>query len=293
MNQAPIDRAVQEAAEAFALTDLATPDVLVLAATGLGALPGRLEDVRELRLDALPGVPASWRHLTVQSGRRGEHGILLWTDAPGEPELGGAPTSAEPAWVRGFPCWLAAAVGARVLVHVSAGSALPVADAERRLAAGELALVSDHINLSGRSPLVGLGESRLGPLFPDQSTLHNRFLRERALALAAEHGLGVKPAVAACTLGPTVETPAERAWLATTGANVAVQGLANPLIAAAHAALATLAIVAVVDDGTGRLDLPGILARADRLAPAIDDLVGALLPDLGRVARELDSEEDA
>src|SRR5690606_3588158 len=107
----------------------------------------------------------------------GEHGrYWLVEDLAGEagPALADAPP-----WHKGFVCWLAAAYGARVALVTGAGSALP--GPEQAARAGRLALVSDHINLSGATPLFGLGETRLGPLFPDQTMLHHRGLRRAAL----------------------------------------------------------------------------------------------------------------
>lgn len=291
MSAALIDSAVDPAAEALAELDFPRPAALLLLGTGLGTLPGSLELLEHLPLAELPGVPRAWAHLELCAGRTGRQVLWLLADAPGEPELGGSPATSEPAWVAGFPCWLAAACGATLLVHTAAGSALELPAAQGPpIEPGCLALISDHVNLSGRTPLIGMGESRLGPLFPDVSRLHCVELRQRALAIGAERGLKVVEAIAACTLGPTLDTPAERAWLARTGCQIAVQGLANPLIAAAHAGLAALCVVAVTDRGEGRLDMRAILDRSEQLAPALEELIEVLFPDLGALAQSLAGE---
>jgi purine-nucleoside phosphorylase len=207
-------------------------------------------------------------------------------DAPGPPEHGSHQPFGEEPWVRGYPCWLAAAAGAPVCVHASAGLALARAR-HKPIAEGSLALVSDHINMSGRTPLIGLGDSKLGPLFPDQSRLHLESLRKTALKRAKKLGVPAVEAVAACTSGPAVETPAERAFWAKAGADVAVQGLAVPMLACAHAGLAVLAVVCVTDGGEGIADVGAIVRRADAMAPALEDLVVALAPDLMMAANEL------
>jgi purine-nucleoside phosphorylase len=282
----PLDASVAAAGRALAARSIAEVDALLLLGTGLGLLPGALRGGTRLPLSRLEGVPAAWRGLVLHAGELGPARVLALEGAPGREDEGtSAPELDEAPWVRGWPCWLAASLGAGVLVSTSAGVALP-AEGAPPVAAGSLVVASDHMNLSGRSPLVGLGSSTLGPLFPDQSALHEASLRARALELAREKGIALSEAVVACTLGPALETPAERRFLARAGAQVAVQELADPLLAAAHAGLAALVLVCVVDAGEGSADLGALVRRADRLAPALEELVVGLGPDLARVAEE-------
>lgn len=281
MSLPAIDRGVEEARGRLSRAKAVEPAALFLMGTGAGLLPGRLEGGGRLPLDQLPGVPAPWREGLLHWGTF--NGLPSWIleDATDSPDFASEP------WERAFPCWLAAAAGAATLVHTCAGSALPAADGEagETLPVGTLALVSDHINLSGGSPLQGLGASNLGPMFPDLSGLHEAALRHIALAVGERLGLHCAEAVAACTLGPTLDTPAERRWFARAGASVAVQGLADPLIASAHAGLSALGIVVVVDAGDGPVDLPRILAASRATAPALDDLLWELAGELQRAAR--------
>ena len=76
------------------------------------------------------------------------------------------------------------------------------------------------------------------------------------------------------------------------GADVAVQDLATPLLACAHAGLAVLSIVCVTDEGEGIGDVASMVMRADQMAPALEDLIVALAPDLQRAANELGVEEE-
>lgn len=267
---APLDRAVRAAARGAARA-LDAPHTLFLCGTGLGQLPGRLAGLRRIRCGELEGTPAPWRGAELFSGEAMGHAVWLCEDRIGEP--GDAPGG----WERAFPVWLAAAAGARFLVHTSAGAALA---AEGPLAVGSLAVVSDHLNLSGSTPLQGLGESTLGPLFPDVSGLHHAELRRAALRRARALGLAAGEAVAACTAGPSAETPAERRFFARAGADVSVQGLAAPLLAAAHAGLSVLALVVVAERGPGPGRLRDVVAAAGAAEAALEDLLLALLPDL-------------
>jgi purine-nucleoside phosphorylase len=281
-----LDDAVLPAAEALAAV-LPAPHALYLLGTGLGALASELASVRRASLGEVPGVPHSWREQEIVAGELGK--LVVWAilDAPGPSELGSPLDEKEPAWTRGFPCWLARARGAEVCVHSSAGTSLLAHGAERAPPVGSLALVSDHVNFSGGTPLVGLGVTRLGPLFPDVTRLHDAVLRRAALAAARARGIAASEAIAACTTGPSLDTPAELAFFARAGASIAVQGLAAPLLAAAHAGLAVLALSAITDGGDEPLDLARILARADAIAPALDEILLALAAPIAARAAEL------
>lgn len=274
----PLDDAVFPARAALRERGALAPVALFSAATGLGLLTGRLSRAGRLPLEGVEGVPEAWRGALLHWGEL--HGLPVWLleDEP-EPclDLDRRP------WTRAFPVWLAAAAGASALVQTSAACALS------QLELGTLALASDHLHLGGPSPLTGLGDSRLGPMFPDQSRLHDPHLRADALEQCARLGLHGCEAVFACTASPALETPAEQAWYRAAGADVSVQGLAPTLLAAAHAGLGTLAVGVVVARAGARLDIAGIAAAARRLAPALDDLLSDLAAAAGaRASAALD-----
>lgn len=281
-----LDDAVYAASKELRGRGAPDPDVLFLLATGGHVPPGAGEINWRLPLSSVSGVPSAWRSKELFASEA--HGATFWTivDAPGEDETGNASDPSAPAWTAGFPVWLAACSGASLAVHAGAGFSL---DAEGDARVGTLSLTSDHINLSGRTPLLGLGHSRLGSIFPDQTNLHHEALRLRAQELADERGIETSEAIVGCALAPSQLTPAERAWFARAGAQVGAFGLADPLIAMAHASISCLSIIAVLE-GSQRMDLKSQILAADKLAPALDDLLGALAPDLARTAFELREE---
>jgi purine-nucleoside phosphorylase len=273
MQPSPLDDAVFQAQAALEAKGVAAPTALFFSATGLGILPARLEGGRRLPLANVAGVPAIWKQAILHWGKFNGLAVWMLDDEPADD------AGAGPAWEQAFPVWLAAAAGASALVHSSAGHGLGPT-----CAVGTIALVSDHVNLSGTSVLVGLGESRLGPIFPDQTQVHDAHLRRAAKSAAAKLGLVASECVGACTLGPSIDTPAERRWFAASGAQVAVQRLAVPILAAAHAGLGTLCVVAVTDAGEGPLDIARVAATAGRIAPALDDFLWTLAADVQREA---------
>lgn len=277
MHSSPLDAAVFQAQAALEAKGVGAPTALLFSSTGLGLLPARLEGGRRIPLARVEGVPAAWQGATLHWGDF--NGLPIWMidDEPRDPGVD------DPAWHAAFPVWLAAAAGASALLHTSAGHAL---SSEPGVGAplGALALVRDHVNLSGASVLVGLGESRLGPIFPDQTQVHDAHLRRAARAVASRLGLVGVEVVAACTLGPSIDTPAERRWFAAAGAGVAVQRLATPILAAAHAGLGSLCIVVVSDAGDGPLDIARVAATSGRVAPALDDFLWTLAAEVQREA---------
>lgn len=275
MHASPLDSGVAQALGALEARKLTRPAALYLLSTGVGVLAGRLESAGRLPFSKLDGTPRAWSDTLLHHGLL--HGLPVWLveNSPLDRECG------EDEWQRAFPLWLAAAAGASTFVHTSSGSSLD----ELAAPPGTLALLSDHVNLSGTTPLLGLGGSRLGAQFPDLSRVHDGELRAAALGLAKQLGLAAAEFVGACSAGPTLETPAERRWMARCGAQVAAQDLAAPLIAAAHAGLGGLSIVVVVHSGDGAIDIAKVAARAEALAPGLDDLLARLAQDVQRRAR--------
>ncbi|GAB4142152.1 MAG: purine-nucleoside phosphorylase [Planctomycetota bacterium] len=121
-----------------------------------------------------------------------------------------------------------------------------------RLAPGDLMVIRDHLNLTGRSPLVGAHDARLGPRFPDQSAVYDAKLR--ALLRLVDPGL--QEGVYAGLLGPSYETPAEVAMLGRLGADAV--GMSTVLEAIALNALgASVAGVSLISNlAAGIADTP-------------------------------------
>jgi len=280
-----LDDSVRDAGAALAARDVPRPDVLFLLATGSAAWVELLADASEVSL-ALVDVPAPWHSERLIIGGLGSLSVWALDDVGGEPCAEGD----APPWSSAFPVWLARDAGARLCVHTSAGGTT-YDEHGRAPEARAFAVLRDHIDLSGRSPLLGLGESRLGPLFPDQSRVLHSGLRAAALARAHELGLDASECVAACLPGPALETPAERRMLARLGADVSVQSLAPALVACAHAGMACLALVAVTDRG-GPADVARLLEHALAAAPLLDRWLLALAPELAKVLRELRAAEE-
>jgi purine-nucleoside phosphorylase len=175
-----------------------------------------------------------------------------------------------------FPVRLAAQLGARVLILTNASGAL-----RPELRPGELALVRDHLNLTGLNPLCGDLPPEWGPRFPDMTAAYDPRLAELARRLAGEQELALGDAVYAGLLGPSYETPAEVRMLRALGADVTGMSTVLEVIAARHMGVACLALSLATNPAAGlaaeALTHEEVLAVAAAGATRLQGLLRALL----------------
>jgi purine-nucleoside phosphorylase len=116
---------------------------------------------------------------------------------------------------------------------------------------GDLVAISDHINLSGRNPLVGPNLAELGPRFPDMGNAYDKDLRILLHQVAGRAGVGLKDGVYCSVLGPTYETPAEIRMLRILGADLVGMSTVHEVIAANHIGLKIAGVACVTNYAAG------------------------------------------
>jgi len=121
---------------------------------------------------------------------------------------------------------------------------------------GALMLIDDHINLTGQNPLVGANDDRLGPRFPDMSSVYSPRLRAIAAEAGTACGVGLAHGVYAALLGPSYETPAEIRYLRTIGADAVGMSTVPEAIAARHMGIEVLGISCITNMAAGVLPQP-------------------------------------
>lgn len=161
----------------------------------------------------------------------------------------------------------AAAAGCRTVVLTNACGGLRAG-----LAVGDPVLISDHVNLTGASPLVG-------PRFVDLTDLYSARLR----TIVREIDPSISEGVYAAMPGPQYETPAEIRMLGTLGADIV--GMSTVLEAiAAHAegcAVLGISLVTNLAAGLGEpLDHEEVLAAGQAAATRMGQLLGKLIERL-------------
>ncbi|MEM6787893.1 MAG: purine-nucleoside phosphorylase [Myxococcota bacterium] len=121
---------------------------------------------------------------------------------------------------------------------------------------GSLMLISDHLNLSGRNPLVGPNHDDLGPRFPDLTRAYDPWLNNEAREAAAATGVRLDEGVYAAMLGPSYETPAEIRMLRGLGADAVGMSTVPEVIALRHAGVRVAAISCITNLAAGMSAAP-------------------------------------
>lgn len=239
-NEQPARLAALEAA-VRARTGL-VPEVGIVLGSGLGGLADDLADPVVIPFDELPGWPAA-----TAPGHAGR--LLLG-------QLGGRPVvmlqgrfhlyeGNDPGLVV-QPVLLFKRLGARVLVLTNAAGGL-----DPTFGPGTLMVMRDHLNLTGRSPLMGPNADELGPRFTDLTDAWDPRLRERLHAAAAAEGIALTEGIYVGLTGPTFETPAEVRMLASLGGHAVGMSTVLECIAARWVGLEVCGVSLVTNAGAG------------------------------------------
>ncbi|MNI52649.1 Purine nucleoside phosphorylase 1 [compost metagenome] len=149
---------------------------------------------------------------------------------------------------------------------------------------GDLMLITDHLNLTGRNPLMGPNDNALGVRFPDMSTAYSPRLIAVAKAAAAEQNFEFKEGVYAGLLGPNYETPAEIVMLRRQGADAVGMSTVSETIVARHAGIEVLGISCITNMAAGILEQPlnhaEVMETAERVRERFLKLVLAFIPNM-------------
>ncbi|HEY7970744.1 MAG TPA: purine-nucleoside phosphorylase [Candidatus Limnocylindrales bacterium] len=251
------------------------PRVGIVLGSGLGGLANDLEDPVAIPFDELPGWPAATAP--------GHVGRLLLGRLSGTPVVmlqgrfhlyeGNDPGLVVQ------PVLLFGRLGARVVVLTNAAGGV-----DPDYGPGTLMVISDHLNLTGRTPLFGPNADELGPRFPDLTEAWSPRLRAGLHAAGVAEGVPLVEGVYAGLLGPQYETPAEVRMLRTLGADAVGMSTVLECIAARWAGLEVCGVSLVTNAGAGYSGQPltheEVLAAGaeagPRLARVIRRFVGAL-----------------
>ncbi|MFC4103794.1 purine-nucleoside phosphorylase [Paenibacillus xanthanilyticus] len=223
------------------------PEIGLIMGSGLGVLGDYIENPVVILYHDIPHFPVS----TVE-GHAGELLIGTLSNRPvvlmrGRFHMyeGYGPE------LTAFPVRVMKAIGADKLVVTNAAGGI-----NTNFQAGDLMLISDQINLTGRNPLIGPNDNELGVRFPDMSEAYSGRLRALAREVAQKQGFGLQEGVYLSVLGPSYETPAEIRMMRTLGADAVGMSTVAEVIAARHAGLEVLGISCISNMASGILNQP-------------------------------------
>lgn len=227
-----IDRsAVSLAAEFIQARTARRPTVGIILGSGLGALGDDVQQPTTIHYQEIPGF--------VPSTVVGHKGDLVIGGLEGKTVavMRGRIHAYEgytPQQIT-FPVRVLKAIGCQTLVVTNAAGGLNPA-----FAAGDLMLITDHLNLPamiGHNPLYGPNDPALGPRFPDMSNAYDPSLRDMAHQVAGGLGITLHEGVYVMLGGPSYETAAEVRFLRIAGADAVGMSTASEVIVARHAGM--------------------------------------------------------
>jgi purine-nucleoside phosphorylase len=243
------------------------PAAAIILGSGLGDLADLVANPRRVPYADIPGfyAPAVEGHRgELISGTLGGKEVLLLAGRFHMYEGHGAHAAA-------FPVRVVHALGARVLFVSNAAGGI-----RRDLTAGTLMMITDHLNLQGRNPLIGAvepGDTR----FPDMSAAYAPRLQALLEAAAKESKVKLKQGVYAGLLGPTYETPAEVRMLGTLGADAVGMSTVPEVIVAVALGMEVAGVSLVTNPAAGiskvPLDHKEVMAEAGKASAAFCGLV--------------------
>ena len=255
-------------------TDL-VPEVGIVLGSGLGGLADELEDPIAIAFADLPGWPAATApgHVgRLLLGRLGGRAVVM---LQGRFHLY---EGNDPGLVV-QPVLLFRALGARIVVLTNAAGGL-----DPSFGPGTLMVMTDHINLTGRSPLIGPNADELGPRFPDMTDAWSSSLRARLHAAGAAEGVELREGVYVGLIGPTYETPAEVRMLAAMGGDAVGMSTVLECIAARWVGLEVCGVSLVTNAGAGYSGEPlsheEVLEAGAKAGPRLALVVRRFLADL-------------
>jgi len=172
-----------------------------------------------------------------------------------------------------YPARLASALGCDTLVVTNAAGGV-----NESLRVGDVVLLSDQINLTGDSPLVGWPGPPGGVPFVPMRDAYDPGLRALAREVAAEQGTALVDGVYAGLLGPAFETPAEVRYLRTVGADVVGMSTVPEVIAARALDVSVLGFSLVTNAAAGEgLSHAEVLEAGERAQLALTRLLVGIL----------------
>jgi purine-nucleoside phosphorylase len=243
------------------------PEVGIVLGSGLGGLADAVQNPVTIPFAELPGWPAA-----TAPGHAGRPVVML----QGRFHLY---EGYDPGLVV-QPIVLFRALGARVVVLTNAAGGL-----DPSFGPGTLMVMRDHINLTGRNPLMGPNADSLGPRFPDMTDAWSPRLRKRLHAAGAAEGVALEEGVYIGLTGPTYETPAEVRMLAGLGGHAVGMSTVLECIAARWVGLEVCGVSLVTNAGAGYSGEPltheEVLEAGLVAGPRLAKVIRRFVADLG------------
>ena len=218
------------------------PGVGIILGSGLGGWADHLDNVKTVNVLEIPG----WPQTTVE----GHRGRIVFGLAEKIPVLA---LQGRLHFYEGysmqdvvFPVRVLHRLGIRILIITNAAGGI-----NQGFEAGDLMLISDHINMMGTNPLMGVHDPLMGTRFPDMSAPYDFDLIALAESVAKTQGVTVQKGVLAAVSGPSYETAAEVRMLRAMGSDAVCMSTIPEVIAGVQMGMRILGISCITNLATG------------------------------------------
>ncbi|MEO0075292.1 MAG: purine-nucleoside phosphorylase [candidate division WOR-3 bacterium] len=147
--------------------------------------------------------------------------------------------------------------------------------------AGDIMLITDHINLMGDNPLRGVNDKRCGPRFPDMYNCYDKELIRIVEEVALSSKIKIQKGVYLGVHGPNLETAAEYRAFRILGADAVGMSTVPEVIVARQIGLKVLGFSVITDMGLPDAMKPchfeDVVAVAKKTEPIFNRLICAVV----------------
>lgn len=256
-----------------AITDKVSfkPEIGIILGTGLGMLAKDVEPVGVIPYQEIPHFPVptveshsgrfilgklSGKKVCVMQGR------FHYYEGYEMPEIT-------------HPVRVMKGLGIKILIVSNACGGL-----NPQFQAGDIMVITDHINLLGDNPLCGVTDPELGPRFPDMYNCYDRELVDLTEKVALDLKLTLRRGVYIATMGPNLETAAEYRLFRNCGGDAVGMSTVPEVIVARQIGIKVLGFSVITDMGLPDAMRPVNLAEILKIA-------GGAEPKLTVLVREV------
>lgn len=219
-----------------------TPKICLILGSGLGALADEIKDATKIPYGNIPDFPQS----TV-AGHKGQMVLGTLSDMPVVCMQGrihgyeGADSEDFNLFIRTLKL-----LGCEILLITNAAGSL-----NAEIGPGEISLITDHINVGHRVPLMGPNDEKFGQRFFAMTNAYDEKLRERFKLVAQKINIKLHEGVYIGVTGPCFETPAEIRAYKLWGGDLTGMSTVPEVISARHCGLRVAAVSAVTNLAAG------------------------------------------
>lgn len=141
--------------------------------------------------------------------------------------------------------------GCKTVIYTNAAGGIASGFAQ-----GDLMLITDHINLTGKNPLVGPKEDSFGDRFIDMTQAYDQELCDAIRRASQQAAIAIQEGVYISLLGPSYETPAEIKMYQTIGASAVGMSTVLEVIAARQLDMRVAGISCITNLAAGLQNAP-------------------------------------